>query len=60
MKKKVVISSVAAVALVAGGVFILGGSRNSVDDLPKVKVLKGTIVDKALAVGTIEPENPNS
>jgi len=37
--------------------FFFGGSKSSKDDqLPKVKVKLGTIVDKALAVGTIEPE----
>ncbi|HLF20531.1 MAG TPA: efflux RND transporter periplasmic adaptor subunit, partial [Bacteroidota bacterium] len=34
-----------------------GSSKSSNEtDLPKVKVKKGNIVDKALAVGTIEPE----
>jgi HlyD family secretion protein len=58
MKKKIVLSSVALTIL--GGVSILFFGINSSSDentLPKVKVAKGTVVDKALAVGTIEPEN---
>src|SRR5512134_1800499 len=58
MKKKIILSSLGAVVLVVAGVFFFGGSRNSEEDkLPRVKVVKGSIVDKALAVGTIEPEN---
>ncbi len=58
MKKKIIISTVAAVALVIAGFFFFGRSKSSADSaLPTVKVTKGTIVDKALAVGTIEPEN---
>jgi len=58
MKKKIVFSSI-AVVLVGGASILFFGSNNSSseNDLPKVKVIKGTIVDKALAVGTIEPEN---
>jgi HlyD family secretion protein len=58
MKKKIVLSSVAVVVL-GGASFLFFGSNKSANsnDLPKVKVTKGTIVDKALAVGTIEPEN---
>jgi len=58
MKKKIVLSSV-AVVLVGGASLLFFGSNSSSSqsDLHKVKVTKGTIVDKALAVGTIEPEN---
>jgi HlyD family secretion protein len=58
MKKKIVLSSV-AVVLIGGASFLFFGSNKSSNenDLPKVKVTKGTIIDKALAVGTIEPEN---
>jgi HlyD family secretion protein len=58
MKKKIVLSSV-AVVLIGVAFFLFFGSNKSSNenDLPKVKVTKGTIVDKALAVGTIEPEN---
>ncbi len=58
MKKKVIISSVAVISIVGGGIFIFSGSKNNSEgDLGKVKVVKGNIIDKALAVGTIEPEN---
>ncbi len=57
MKKRLVISSAAVVALAAIGYFFLGNSSNDEETLPKVKVERGTIIDKALAVGTIEPEN---
>ncbi len=58
VKKKVLwpvlILGVAGIA----GFFWWRKSQNSKDDaLPKVKVTKGNLVDKALAVGTIEPEN---
>jgi len=58
MKKKIVLSSV-AVVIIGGASFLFFGSNKSSDqgNLLKVKVTKGTIVDKALAVGTIEPEN---
>jgi HlyD family secretion protein len=58
MKKKIVLSSV-AVVLIGGASLLFFGSNgsSSENDLPKVKVTKGTIIDKALAVGTIEPEN---
>ncbi len=57
MKKKIVFVSVGSVVVVAGAVLILGGSKNSDEGaLPRVKVTRGNIVDKALAVGTIEPE----
>jgi HlyD family secretion protein len=40
------------------GFFWWNKSRNGKDEaLPKVKVVKSNLVDKALAVGTIEPEN---
>lgn len=58
MKKKIVISAVGACVVVAGAFFILGGSKKSDEStLPSVKVTRGEIVEKALAVGTIEPEN---
>lgn len=49
--------------LIVGAIGIAGfswwkKSQNGKDDaLPKVKVTKSNLVDKALAVGTIEPEN---
>jgi HlyD family secretion protein len=58
MKKKIIFSTVGVIVLVVGGFLIFGGSKKSDDGtLPKVKTAKGDIVDKALAVGTIEPEN---
>ncbi len=58
MKVKIIVSSGVAVALAVGGFLIFGGNKNSTDGaLLKVKVQRGTIIDKALAVGTIEPEN---
>jgi HlyD family secretion protein len=58
MKKKVVIPTAAVISLAVVGFLVFGGSGDSADDaLPTVKVNRGTIVDKALAVGTIEPEN---
>ncbi|HTK81704.1 MAG TPA: efflux RND transporter periplasmic adaptor subunit [Bacteroidota bacterium] len=58
MKTKILLSSSAAVVIIVGGVLLFGGSKNTNEGaLPKVKVQKGNIVDKALAVGTIEPEN---
>ncbi len=58
MRKKVLIPTTLVLALVVGGLFIFGGSNDSAENaLPRIKVAKGTIVDKALAVGTIEPEN---
>ena len=58
MKKKIIISSTGLIVVVGAAFLILGGSKKGEDNtLPKVKVAKGSIVDKALAVGTIEPEN---
>jgi HlyD family secretion protein len=57
MKHKIMISTFAVIVLVGAAVLFFGSSKSSKDEqLPKVKVKTGTIVDKALAVGTIEPE----
>ncbi len=57
MKKKIIVSSVAVVAVTGAAVLFFGSSKTSTESaLPRVKVQRGTIVDKALAVGTIEPE----
>ncbi len=57
MRKKIIISSVAVVAVAGAALLFFGSSKSSNEnELPKVKVQRGTIVDKALAVGTIEPE----
>jgi len=58
MKKKIILTSIGAVILVFAGFLIFGGSKkHSEDVLPRIKVERGSIVDKALAIGTIEPEN---
>ncbi len=58
MKKKIIISSFAVVILTVAGFLFFGSSKNSKEnELPKVKIQRGDIIDKALAVGTIEPEN---
>jgi HlyD family secretion protein len=58
MKKKIIISSSVIVLVVIAAVIFFGDSSSSNGEtLPTVKVEKGTIIDKALAVGTIEPEN---
>jgi len=58
MKKRIILSTIGVLVLVAAAFLIFGGSKKSEEDaLPTVKVVKGDIIDKALAVGTIEPEN---
>jgi HlyD family secretion protein len=58
MKKKIVISTAALVVIGGASLLFFGGKKSSSDsELPRVKVVRGTIIDKALAVGTIEPEN---
>ncbi len=58
MKKKIVIPAVGACVVLVGAFLILGGSKKTEENaLPSVKVTRGDIVEKALAVGTIEPEN---
>jgi len=58
MKKKIVISTAALVVIGGASLLFFGSKKSSSDsELQKVKVVKGTIIDKALAVGTIEPEN---
>ena len=57
MKKKIIYSSFAIVVLAGAAILFFRNSNSSKDEaLPKVTVKVGTIVDKALAVGTIEPE----
>ena len=58
MKKKTILWGIGVLVLVVGAFLLLSGSKDSDDNaLPRIKVVKGSIVDKALAVGTIEPEN---
>ncbi|MDL1875617.1 efflux RND transporter periplasmic adaptor subunit [Cytophagia bacterium CHB2] len=56
-KKKIIIATVGVAALAAAAFLFWVTAKNGEKDvLPKVKVTKNNIVDKALAVGTIEPE----
>lgn len=58
-KKRVLFSIFLILILAAGGFFYFSYSSNSSGDTqsdPRVNVEVGTIVEKALAVGTIEPE----
>jgi HlyD family secretion protein len=58
MKKKITIITIVIVAIVVTGLVLFGGSKDSADgSLPRIKITRGNIVEKALAVGTIEPEN---
>ena len=57
MKKKIIVSTAGIVVVVGAAILIFGGSKKTEEgSLPRVKVVRGTIIDKALAVGTIEPE----
>lgn len=56
-KKKVIFTAIGVVVLAVAAFLFWGRAKNGEKDvLPKVKVTKNNIVDKALAVGTIEPE----
>lgn len=58
MRKKLFLITLIIVVLVGGALLVFGGSKDPVDGAEtSLKVTRGTIVDKALAVGTIEPEN---
>jgi HlyD family secretion protein len=58
MKKKYFIIPITVLVVFAVVWFFAFRSDPSKDEqLPKVKVERGTIIDKALAVGTVEPEN---
>lgn len=58
MKKKILLSATGVAVIGVAAFLFFGSSESSKDtELPKVKVQKATIIDKALAVGTIEPEN---
>jgi len=58
MRKKVLIPTTVVMLLVVAGLFLFGGSNDPAENgAVHIKVTRGTIVDKALAVGTIEPEN---
>ncbi|MEK6651023.1 MAG: efflux RND transporter periplasmic adaptor subunit, partial [Bacteroidota bacterium] len=57
MKKKLFISTGVLIVLAGAGYLFLANSSSNGEVLPKVKAERGTVIDKALAVGTIEPEN---
>jgi HlyD family secretion protein len=60
MKKrsKLILSTAGVFVLVVCAlVFIVGSKDRDEAELPRVTVTRGTIIEKALAVGTIEPEN---
>jgi HlyD family secretion protein len=59
MKRKTVVWTSIGVAALGGLGFLIFGGSSSKDTtgLPHVKVARMTLVEKALAVGTIEPEN---
>jgi len=57
MKKKIVFSTLGVAVVVVSAFLVLGGSKKTDDKGPTgVKVTRGEIVEKSLAVGTIEPE----
>ncbi len=58
-KKRKILILVSAVAVLGIVAFVLMSSKNGADPnkTPDVKVVRGTIMEKALAVGTIEPQN---
>lgn len=58
MKRKILYSTLGVVVLGGAAFLFFGNSKSSADEQPpKVKVQFGSVTDKALAVGTIEPEN---
>jgi HlyD family secretion protein len=58
MRKKILIISAVIVVVVGGAFIVFGGSKDpGAGAAAKIKVTRGNIVEKALAVGTIEPEN---
>ncbi|HUN66524.1 MAG TPA: efflux RND transporter periplasmic adaptor subunit [Bacteroidota bacterium] len=58
MKKKILIISGIIIAIVVVAILLFGRSKTSdAGALPPIKVTRGTITEKALAIGTIEPEN---
>lgn len=57
-KKRLIISCIGAAVILGGGFLLLSGSKTPNENaLPAVKATRGNIIDKALAVGTVEPEN---
>ena len=56
MKKVIVIAISLIVVVAAVAFFAKDGSAKKEDELKTVEVTKGSIIDKALAIGQIEPE----
>ncbi len=58
MKKKIIFSSLGLVVILLLAFLIFGGSKKGDENkMPNIKVERGNIIEKALAIGTIEPEN---
>jgi HlyD family secretion protein len=53
--KKIIIISIIVIVIGAAGYFVFGNSDDEQNGLKLVEVTKGCIVDKALAVGQLEP-----
>ncbi|MCX6825711.1 MAG: efflux RND transporter periplasmic adaptor subunit [candidate division Zixibacteria bacterium] len=56
MFKKIILITIAIIIIGAVIYFMVSGSGKKENGIKKVKVEKGAIIDKALAVGRIEPE----
>lgn len=56
MLKKIIIFGLIVIAVAVSTYFIVSGSTGSDPEFKTIKAEKGTIVDKALAVGRIEPK----
>lgn len=56
-RRNTLIISATALVVIVVAVFYLGGNGDDKNKLTTVKVTRGEIVDKAMAVGTIEPLN---
>ncbi|MCP4220558.1 MAG: efflux RND transporter periplasmic adaptor subunit [bacterium] len=54
--KKVFMYGLGIILVMAAGIFLLKGKNGTTDELKLVKVRRGMIAEKALAVGTIEPD----
>src|SRR5262245_41662680 len=57
MKKRIFLFSFGAIAVAVLALMFFKGSDDQDPAATRIKAQKGTIIDKALAVGTIEPEN---
>jgi HlyD family secretion protein len=55
-KSKIIVGSAVAIMLAGGGTVVARGNGAGEDGIRSVTVQRGTIVAKALAVGTIQPE----